>query len=97
MRRRDSPRAPRIGITPFSGLPAAHNKEEGDDAGVEVYLRQYAVAELFTESMVTHLSHHYAPETGDTSRTLTSLLRDFVEGLGQIGDDFCVGMIRIES
>ena len=78
-------------------LTKAPYNPRNDDAGVEAYLRQYAVAELFTESMIAHLSHHYAPESGEPSRALTSLLRDFIEGLGQIGDDFCVGLIRIEG
>ncbi len=78
-------------------LTKAPYNPRNDDAGVEAYLRQYAVAELFTESMIAHLSHHYAPESGEPSRALTSLLRDFIEGLGQIGDDFCVGLVRIEG
>jgi len=73
---------------------APYNHQE-DDSGVEQYLRQYAVAELFGESMVAYLDRHLDPDGRDPARSLPALLGGFLEKLGQIGDDLCVGLIRI--
>ena len=73
-----------------------------DDEGIEAHLRQYVLAELFAEAMVTYLSAHLedeAPSGGTEAgqRSLTSRLRRFVDGLGQIGDDFCAAVIRVSG
>jgi hypothetical protein len=73
-----------------------------DDEGIEAHLRQYVLAELFAEAMVTYLSAHLEDEapSGGTEAgqlSLTSRLRRFVDGLGQIGDDFCAAVIRVSG
>ncbi|MFH2006357.1 MAG: hypothetical protein ABI333_07215 [bacterium] len=62
-----------------------------DDRGIEVHLRQYSEAEFFSEAMIRHIQRDVGGED-----SLTSRLRAFMEGLGQIGDDFCVAMIQVQ-
>jgi len=62
------------------------------DRGFESYLRVYCRSELFGEAMV-----HFIDRNADSGISLSRRLRAFMEGLGQIGDDFCVALIRLSA
>ncbi len=62
------------------------------DRGLESYLRVYCISELFSEAMV-----HFIDRNADSGVSLPSRLKAFMEGLGQIGDDFCVALIRLST
>lgn len=67
------------------------NPQEGD-RGFEAYLRVYCRSELFGEAMV-----HFIDRNADSGISLSRRLRAFMEGLGKIGDDFCVALIRLTA
>jgi len=62
------------------------------DRGFESYLRVYCMSELFGEAMV-----HFIDRNADSGTSLSRRLRAFMEGLGKIGDDFCVALIRLAA
>jgi hypothetical protein len=62
------------------------------ERGFESYLRGYCLAELFGEAMVDFIDRN-----ADSGISLSRRLRAFMEGLGKIGDDFCVGLIRLAA
>lgn len=62
-----------------------------DEVGLEEYLRQYVMAELFVEAMISEMY-----ETAGGEDELHVLLHNFGESLGPIADDFSVSLIRIQ-
>lgn len=68
----------------------ARYMEAEDELGLEEYLRQYVMAELFVEAMITEMYDPEAPNVG-----LPSRLHAFGERLGQIDDDFSVAIVRV--
>ncbi len=62
------------------------------DRGFESYLRVYCRSELFGEAMV-----HFIDRNADSGISLSKRLHAFMEGLGKIGDDFCVALIRLTA
>jgi hypothetical protein len=61
-----------------------------EDHGIEGWLRQYVMAELFAESMLQRVGRTRG-ELGDMNQRL----RDFFEWLGQIADDFAAIILGI--
>lgn len=68
----------------------ARYMDNEDETGLEEYLRQYVMAKLFTEAMISALD---APDSAGTP--LHRRLHAFGEGLGPVGDDFAVAVMRI--
>ena len=71
-------------------MTRARYMDNEDESGLEEYLRQYVMAELFVEAMVAEMF-----DTEGASRPLHLRLHAFGEGLGPIGDDFSVALVRI--
>jgi hypothetical protein len=68
----------------------ARYMEHEDELGLEEYLRQYVMAELFTEAMIAEMFDAAGP-----ADPLPSRLHSFGESLGPVGDDFSVALMRI--
>jgi hypothetical protein len=71
-------------------MAQARYMEAEDEIGLEEHLRQYVMAELFTVAMISDM---YDAIGG--SRPLHLRLHAFGDGLGAIGDDFSVALMRI--
>jgi hypothetical protein len=68
----------------------ARYAENLDEWGLEETLRQYVTAELFVRGMLEEMY----PDPTDTSN-MQHRLRNFINSLGPIADDFSVSMMRI--
>jgi hypothetical protein len=68
----------------------ARYMEAEDALGLEEYLRQYVMAELFVEAMISEM---YDPAAAAGS--LSSRLHAFGDRLGRIDDDFAVAILRV--
>lgn len=68
----------------------ARYMENEDESGLEEYLRQYVMAELFVEAMIGELYDPTAP-----ALPLGRRLHAFGERLGPVADDFSVAVARI--
>ena len=71
-------------------MTQARYMDAEDEVGLEEYLRQYVMAELFTEAMISRM---YETEGGD--KPLHLRLHAFGEYLGDVGDDFGVALMKI--
>lgn len=71
-------------------MTQARYMEAEDETGLEEHLRQYVMAELFTVAMISEM---YDADVG--KRALHLRLHTFGEGLGAVGDDFSVALMRI--
>jgi len=68
----------------------ARYMEAEDELGLEEYLRQYVMAELFVEAMISEMYDPTSP-----NHPLSSRLHAFGERLGKIDDDFSVAVIKV--
>lgn len=73
-------------------MTRARYMENEDETGLEEHLRQYVMAELFTVAMISDM---YDGGGGGGDRPLHLRLHAFGEGLGAVGDDFSVALMRI--
>ncbi|MFH2005924.1 MAG: hypothetical protein ABI333_04965 [bacterium] len=71
-------------------MTQARYMDAEDEVGLEEYLRQYVMAELFAEAMISEM---YEAEGGD--KPLHLRLHAFGEYLGDVGDDFGVALMKI--
>ncbi|MBN2723574.1 MAG: hypothetical protein JXR95_05820 [Deltaproteobacteria bacterium] len=71
-------------------LGAPYNDAK-DESGLDDYLREYIIAELFVVSMLEELYF----ETGDSQCSLQKKLKNFFDSLDPVGDDFSVALMKI--
>ncbi len=71
-------------------MSQARYMQAEDETGLEEHLRQYLMAEHFTEAMISEMY-----DSDDEERPIHLRLHAFGEGLGPIGDDFSVALMRI--
>lgn len=71
-------------------MSQARYMEAEDETGLEEHLRQYAMAEFFTVAMIADMY-----DGGEADLPLHLRLHSFGEGLGPVGDDFSVALMRI--
>jgi hypothetical protein len=74
----------------LSWMRQARYMPHEDELGLEEYLRQYVMAELFTEAMISEMFDAARP-----TDTLPARLHAFGESLGPVGDDFSVALMKI--
>jgi hypothetical protein len=71
-------------------MTQARYMDNEDETGLEEHLRQYVMAELFSVAMISEMYDGVGSD-----RPLHLRLHAFGEGLGAVGDDFSVALMRI--